>query len=190
MVIAQLWALANDLYTQRQGERFFPLLGLGSSLGAWAGAVAATRLIRPAGPYGLMTAAAIVLIICAALTVWINRRHVRTEDPKPRKVAEQPLSREGGFELIFRDRYLMLIAALVVLLNIVNTSGEFLLSKLVVAEATRAFPGAAMAAARAAVHRRVLRFVLRMGEYHRPGSADLLRFADFQGDRSRGLRCS
>ena len=149
MVIAQLWALANDLYTQRQGERLFPLLGLGSSLGAWAGAVAATRLIRPAGPYGLMTAAAIVLIICSALTVWINRRHVRTKDPKPRKVAEQPLSREGGFELIFRDRYLMLIAALVVLLNIVNTSGEFLLSKLVVAEATRAFPGVAMAAARA-----------------------------------------
>jgi AAA family ATP:ADP antiporter len=40
--------------------------------------------------------------------------------------SEQPLSKEGGFELIFRDRYLMLIAALVVLINIVNTSGEFL----------------------------------------------------------------
>ena len=25
MVIAQLWAFANDLYTQRQGERLFPL---------------------------------------------------------------------------------------------------------------------------------------------------------------------
>jgi hypothetical protein len=42
----------------------------------------------------------------------------------------------------------MLIAALVVLLNIVNSSGEFLLSKLVVAEAVKAFPSAAMAAAR------------------------------------------
>ena len=58
------------------------------------------------------------------------------------------MSKEGGFQLIFRDRYLMLIAALVVLINIVNTSGEFLLSKLVVAEATRAFPGAAMVVAR------------------------------------------
>jgi AAA family ATP:ADP antiporter len=42
----------------------------------------------------------------------------------------------------------MLIAALVVLLNIVNTSGEFLLSKLVIAEAATAFPDPAMTAAR------------------------------------------
>ena len=69
------------------------------------------------------------------MTVWINRRHIPDTDPKAREIAEQPLSKEGGFQLIFRDRYLMLMAALVVLLNIVNTSGEFLLGKLVVAEA-------------------------------------------------------
>src|SRR5262244_859519 len=49
MVVAQLWAFANDLYTRQQGERLFPLLGLGSSLGAWLGAVAAARLMRAAG---------------------------------------------------------------------------------------------------------------------------------------------
>ncbi len=149
MVIAQLWAFANDVYTQRQGERLFPLLGLGSSLGAWLGAVAAARAIRFTGPYGLMTGGAILLIVCAALTVWINRRHVAAEDKKEREISEQPLSKEGGFQLIFRDRYLLLMAALMVLLNIVNTSGEFLLSKLVVAQAAHAFPGAAMVAARA-----------------------------------------
>ena len=149
MVIAQLWALANDLYTRRQGERLFPLLGLGSSLGAWVGAVAAARLVRSAGPYGLMTAGGLLLVLCAALTVWIHRRHVAEEDdPKTREIADQPLRKEGGFQLIFRDRYLLLIAALVVVLNIVNTSGEFLLSKLVVAQAAHAFPAAAMAAAR------------------------------------------
>jgi AAA family ATP:ADP antiporter len=126
----------------------FPLLGFGSSLGAWAGAVAATELIRSAGPDGLMIAGAFVLIFCAALTGWINHRHAAAIDAKIRKVAEQPLGKEGGFELVFRDPYLMLIAALVVRLNTVNTSGEFLLSKLVVAEAVRTFPGAAMAAAR------------------------------------------
>ena len=148
MVIAQLWALANDLYTRRQGERLFPLLGLGGSLGAWVGAVAAGRLIRWAGPYGLMTAGGLLLVLCAALTVWIHHRHVAEGDPKTVEIGEQPLRKDGGFELIFRDRYLLLIAALVVLLNIVNSSGEFLLSKLVVANAAHAFPGAAMAAAR------------------------------------------
>ena len=50
IVTSQLWAFANDLYTQGQGERLFPLLGLGSSLGAWAGAVAAGKLIRSTVP--------------------------------------------------------------------------------------------------------------------------------------------
>jgi len=148
MVVAQLWALANDLYTQRQGERLFPLLGVGSSLGAWVGAVAATKLMRVTGAYGLMTAGGLLLLSCAALTAWVSHRHSARADAAEQILAETPLSKEGGFELVFRDRYLMLIAALVIVLNIVNSSGEFLLSKLVVAEAARAFPGAAMAVAR------------------------------------------
>jgi len=147
LVIAQLWAFANDLYTQQQGERLFPFVGVGSSLGAWLGAVAAARAIRPAGPYGLMTAAALLLVCCAALTAWIDRQHRHRQDARAQKGAEKPLSNEGGFQLIFRDRYLLLIAALVVLLNIVNTSGEFMLSKMVVREAARAFPNALTMAA-------------------------------------------
>jgi AAA family ATP:ADP antiporter len=96
-----------------------------------------------------MIAGAFLLILCVALTVWINHRHAARQDAKTRKTAEAPLNKEGGFQLICRDRYLLSIAALVVLLNVVNTSGEFLLSKLVVAEAALAFPGAAMMAARA-----------------------------------------
>ncbi len=149
LVISQVWAFANDIYTRRQGERLFPLLGLGGSSGAWLGASAAKKLIHAAGPSGLMTAGACLLVVCVALTAWINHRHVATQDVKIRKAAEAPLSKEGGFQLIFRDRYLLSIAVLVILLNIVNTSGEFLLSKLVVAEAARAFPAAAMTAARA-----------------------------------------
>ena len=45
MVIAQFWAFANDLYKQEQGKRLFPLIGLGSSLGAWVGSLYAGRLI-------------------------------------------------------------------------------------------------------------------------------------------------
>ncbi len=147
LVIAQLWAFANDLYTARQGERLFPMVGLGGSLGAWLGAVAAARIVKSVGTFGLMAAGAGILVACAFLTWWIDRRQSRQASPRARKEAERPLSREGGFELIFRDRYLLLIAVLTMLLNIVNTSGEFLLSKLVVAEAARAFPDALSMAA-------------------------------------------
>ena len=37
MAIAQFWAFANDIYTKEQGQRLFPLIGVGSSLGAWVG---------------------------------------------------------------------------------------------------------------------------------------------------------
>ena len=42
-VISQFWAFANDLYTESQGKRLFPIIGFGSSLGAWLGAQAASR---------------------------------------------------------------------------------------------------------------------------------------------------
>src|SRR6185503_20675641 len=34
-VISQFWALANDLYDEEQGKRLLPIVGVGSSLGAW-----------------------------------------------------------------------------------------------------------------------------------------------------------
>jgi len=42
-VISQVWAFATDLYSEGQGKRLFPLIGIGSSLGAWLGAQAAER---------------------------------------------------------------------------------------------------------------------------------------------------
>ena len=49
MVIAQFWAFANDLYTEEQGKRLFPLIGVGSSLGRLGGLDArraARRVVR------------------------------------------------------------------------------------------------------------------------------------------------
>ena len=50
MVIAQFWAFAADLYTEEQGKRLFPLIGVGSSLGAWLGSMRAGQLVRVVGP--------------------------------------------------------------------------------------------------------------------------------------------
>ena len=71
--------------------------------------------------------------------------------------ADKPLGKEGGFELIRKDRYLMLIAVLTVLLNVVNTSGEYLFGRYVVEQANATLGTGADAGGRArAVHRRDL----------------------------------
>ena len=140
MVIAQFWAFAADLYTREQGARLFPLIGVGSSLGAWLGAMRAGNLVTSAGPGRLLITGAAILVICALLVRVIDRVTVRADKAekadKTAKAPDAPLGKEGGFELIFKDRYLMLIALLTVLLNVVNTSGEYLFGRYVVEQAT------------------------------------------------------
>ena len=131
MVIAQFWAFATDLYTQEQGRRLFPLIGVGSSLGAWVGAMRAGNLVSGAGPERLLIIGGAVLVVCALMVRVIDHVTVR-EEKATAAAADAPLGKEGGFELIFKDRYLLLIALLTVLLNIVNTSGEYLFGRYVV----------------------------------------------------------
>ncbi len=137
MVIAQFWAFANDIYTQEQGKRLFPIIGVGSSLGAWVGSVRAGQVVDTLGPTRLLLGAGLILTVCALLVDVINRVTVRTADKELAAVAEKPLGKQDGFKMILQDRYLLLIAGLTVLLNIVNTSGEYLFGRYVVETANR-----------------------------------------------------
>ncbi len=58
MVIAQFWAFAADVFTEEQGKRLFPLIGIGSSLGAWLGSIRAGQLVQSAGPARLLAGGA------------------------------------------------------------------------------------------------------------------------------------
>ncbi len=135
MVIAQFWALANDLFTPEQGKRIFPLIGVGSSLGAWVGSMRAGTIVDTAGPLRLLLGGGALLVICTLLARIVSRATQRAERPEAVVAAAKPLGKEGGFELIRKDRYLLLIAVLTVLLNVVNTSGEYLFGRYVVEQA-------------------------------------------------------
>jgi ATP:ADP antiporter, AAA family len=149
IAIAQFWAFANDLYTKEQGRRLFPLIGVGSSLGAWVGAMRAGDLIVDVGPTRLLAGGAAILVICAFLAQVVNRVTVREGSAADAAAAEEPVGGAGGFELIRKDRYLMLIAALMVFINLVNTSGEYLFGRYVVDQANTLYGTSAdMAAAR------------------------------------------
>ena len=140
MVVAQFWAFANDIYTEEQGKRLFAIIGIGSSLGAIFGAQVAGWLFEPIGPFSMMAVAAGLLAVCMILTNWINywcfalpgSRFARQGSATMRRSdAAQPIGTSGGFRLVLRHRYLLLIAILVLLSNFVNTTGEFILGKTV-----------------------------------------------------------
>jgi AAA family ATP:ADP antiporter len=130
--VAQLWAFATDLYTEAQGKRLFPMLGVGASIGAVGGAWIAGKLIKPLGPYKVMLIAAAALCVCAGLSRLASLVISRREGEQEKKKDVETLGKEGGFQLLISDPYLRLIAVLTILLNIVSLSGDFVLGKLVV----------------------------------------------------------
>jgi AAA family ATP:ADP antiporter len=140
-IVSQFWAFANDLYTEGQGRRLFPMIGVGQSLGAWIGAVTVIPLVRTLNytPYTLMLIGAIVLFVAMGITLLVNRRETARADPEAVAADKTPLGLQGGFELLLKDRYLFWIAVLIVLLNVVNTTGGYVLNKLIVAEAASLF---------------------------------------------------
>ena len=84
MVVAQFWAFANDVYTNDEGERLFPLVQFGASVGAVLGSVAVGRLIEPLGIYPPMLLAAAILLLSLAVTALVDRRERRrTEAHRP-----------------------------------------------------------------------------------------------------------
>lgn len=141
MALAQFWAFANDIYTEEQGKRLFPILGLGSSLGGFAGAQIAGAYFGSLGVERLLLVAAALIAGSLSLT-WLVNQHACAVCEVQRANNASTVGSRGAFAIISSDRYLRLIAAMVVLLNLVNTGGEYVLSKMVVAEAAKAAIGA------------------------------------------------
>ena len=137
MVISQMWAFANDVYTVDQGKRLFAIVGVGASLGAIAGSFFTGKLVSQYGPYPFLIGAAALLVLCMLITNMIDVRE-RSADKDAPGVTEgdleagEPVKGRSGFALVFADRYLLLIGFLMLTYNLVNTTGEYILGKTVV----------------------------------------------------------
>ena len=128
MVVAQLWAFAADCYNLKSGQRLFPAIMVGANLGALAGAKSAQLTVATLTPVGMMIASSLLLLG----TLWLIGPE-RDRIPEGSRAAAVERARPvpkllGGIGLVLRDRYLLLVALLVVLLNWINTTGEFILA--------------------------------------------------------------
>lgn len=147
LVIAQFWSLANELFSPAQGKRLFPLIAFGGTIGAIAGAKIAEQLIGATSIAAIILLAGGILVTCIALTslgASVARRAPHGEDetaPKDEDLQEHPLAKRGGFAMVFSQRYLGAIAALIVLYNVVNTLGEYILGSVVTEQAKAAAGG-------------------------------------------------
>lgn len=141
MVVAQFWAFASDVYTEEQGKRLFPLIGVGGSLGAWVGSLRAGAIVASSGPVRLFGGACALLLICGALVPLIYRLTPR-RGTGTHAASNEPIGSGDGFAMIRADRYLMLIAVFTLLLNVVNTTGEYLFGRYIVDQSQTLYAGA------------------------------------------------
>ncbi len=130
-MIAQFWSMANDIYSKPEGHRLFPLIAIGSTAGAPLGAALAERLFASGvSPWTMMQLAGAVLLVHLGLYYTVRRTSRSTASP-----AKATQAASNGFGLVLQSPYLRLIALLLVVLNIVNTTGEYILASLVTGRA-------------------------------------------------------
>jgi AAA family ATP:ADP antiporter len=138
--VAQFWSLAADLYSREAGERLFGVIAIGGSAGAIVGAQLAQRLIERMGIYGLMFLAAGLYAVALVVVAIIDGA---PPDARPdAKRAPAAAGSRGALALVTHDRYLLLIGGLLIVANLVNTQGEYILADAVKSHA-HAFPAEA-----------------------------------------------
>ena len=126
-ILAQFWAFANDIYTPGQGKRVFAIIGVGSSIGALIGSLLARMCVKPFGYFNMMLVPAGILVVCLFIVRVVNAHE--TKDAARKKEAETPPGGKGGIAAILGDRYILLIAAIIFMVNLINTNGEYILDR-------------------------------------------------------------
>jgi AAA family ATP:ADP antiporter len=135
--IAQFWSFANDLYHKEAGERLFPVVALGATIGAPLGAKITQVLFEYRIRAELVLQIAVALLFLhLALYLVVQRREARRVDQAV--AAHAPIPPGNGFALVFANPYLRLVAALIIILNVVNTNGNFIWGSAVVGAADAA----------------------------------------------------
>jgi len=124
--VALFWSFANDLYRKEQGERLFPVIMIGATVGGPLGALATQKMFEAGiSPVAMLQLCIAMLVVHVALYGWTHRREARR--PSQAAAAQIPLAKGSAFGLVFANPYLRVVALLVIVLNIVNTTGNFIL---------------------------------------------------------------
>jgi ATP:ADP antiporter, AAA family len=126
--VAQFWSFAADIYSDEQGKRLFPFIGIGSSVGAVAGAWIADALFV-LGPFRLMLLAAALLLLTLGLTFITHRRERTRAIRRGAPQVDEAFGAQNGFSLVLGDRYLLFFAALLFVLNCVTKTGDYVFDR-------------------------------------------------------------
>lgn len=135
--IAQFWSYAADVLSRDAGERLFPVIAIGATVGSPVGALLAQSLFSAGVSMPMMLHVAALLVGVHLAFYWLTERSLMVA-PAPPVAASDAARPRGGFALVWSTPYLRWIAAFLLLLNVTNTLGEYIISRSVLEGAAAA----------------------------------------------------
>jgi len=147
VMVATFWAFANDLNTGDEAERLYGIVGLGGVLGGFVGSSFVSGFVGSVGRSPLLFACVLPTAMIGGLALWIHWRECTSAPdvpccPEEDEVLDQRENAllEGG-KLVFQSKYLLGIAAVLgiyeMVSNIVDFQLAFLVEQQITAEVER-----------------------------------------------------
>ena len=139
LIISVFWSLMADTFSRSQAKRLFGFIAAGGTVGTIGGPALAASLVDVVGTNALMLLSAAGFAATAWLVRVLEREKQRLtatgegqRTTLDRTLAGNPFE---GFTLLFRSRYLLMIALFILLMTTISTIIYFQLGELI----TRAF---------------------------------------------------
>ncbi len=126
LIISVFWTFMADIFSRNQAKRLFGLVAAGGTLGGIAGPLAATVLVKSVGNNNLMLISAVGFLLTAVLVRVLAQEKRRMAEAGvetqqttlDRKLGGNPFD---GFNLLFRSKYLLLLALFLLLMTWIST---------------------------------------------------------------------
>ncbi len=127
VLVEQFWSLTNTLYSTRQSKRWYGLIGIGGLAGGVTGGLVGAALIRHTGmtTIDLPLAAAAILVVLVVLVLVMHRLGLYQERPGVIPVGITESGSINGWQSLLRARYLLLIAAILLLAQFAQPLVEY-----------------------------------------------------------------
>ena len=123
ILVEQFWSLTDSIYSTEEGKRWYGLVGTGGLVGGVAGGGTAALLINytPLETHDLLLIAAAIIGVIFALTWQMGRLQLYSNSME----ASKPRRMKHRWQVLTRSRYLILIAAALMVAQLVSPMVEF-----------------------------------------------------------------
>jgi ATP:ADP antiporter, AAA family len=133
VLVEQFWSLTNSVYRSAEGRRWYGLIASGGLLGGLVGGLFAGWLIRatPVTTADLLLVAASFIALMIALTLLLARHGLYREHPQHVRLDALPAAVSEGWRALRGNRYLALIALMLLVSQMAEPVVEYQFMSLV-----------------------------------------------------------